>query len=100
MYELPVHRYRELKHFCLQYPEFKRIYDGLCMPHDGETENVAIDKTEYEHAIRLIEMTAWDVSHDRYEELMASVTTDTGYGELGCLRRKFFWMLDKAKGIS
>lgn len=99
MFELPVHRYRELKHFCLQYPEFKRIYDALCMPHDGETERVAIDKTEYEHAIRLIEMTAWDVSHERYEELMVSVTKDTGYKELKELRMKFFWMLSRTKGL-
>lgn len=99
MYELPVHRYRELKHFCLQYPEFKRIYDSLCMPHDGETERVAIDKTEYEHAIRLIETTAWDVSHERYDQLMVSVTQDKYYNELKDLRTKFFWMLSRSKGI-
>lgn len=99
MYELPVHRYRELKHFCLQYPEFKRIYAGLCMPHDGETERVAIDKTEYGHAIRLIETTAWDVSHERYDQLMVSVTQDKYYNELKDLRMKFFWMLSRSKGI-
>lgn len=69
------------------------------MPHDGETERVAIDKTEYEHAIRLIETTAWDVSHEMYDQLMVSVTQDKYYNELKDLRMKFFWMLSKEKGI-
>lgn len=29
-YYISKHRYYELKHFCLQYPEFKRIYNDLC----------------------------------------------------------------------
>lgn len=29
-YYISRHRYYELKHYCLQYPEFKRIYNDLC----------------------------------------------------------------------
>ena len=29
-YYIPKHRYLELKHFCLQYKDFKRIYNNLC----------------------------------------------------------------------
>jgi len=29
-YYISKHRYYELKHFCLQYPEFKKIYESLC----------------------------------------------------------------------
>lgn len=29
-YYLPRHRYYELKHYCLQYPDFKRIYNNIC----------------------------------------------------------------------
>ena len=29
-YYISRHRYYELKHFCLQYPEFQRIYKSLC----------------------------------------------------------------------
>ena len=29
-YYISKHRYYELKHFCLQYPEFKRKYNELC----------------------------------------------------------------------
>ena len=29
-YYISKHRYYELKHFCLQYPEFKKKYNSLC----------------------------------------------------------------------
>lgn len=29
-YYISRHRYYELKHYCLQYPEFKRIYNDMC----------------------------------------------------------------------
>ena len=34
-YYISKHRYYELKHFCLQYPEFKRIYNDLCAKIPG-----------------------------------------------------------------
>lgn len=98
-YDIPKHRYRELKHFCLQYPEFKRRHSELCGPVHGKTDALAIAKTEYERAIELIEMTAYEASSDRGAELLEAVTLDTGYDELHGLREKFFWMLSKAKGL-
>lgn len=99
MYELPAHRYRELKHFCMQYPDFKKMYGVLCMPHK-ETEHTAILKTEYGYAIRLIEMTAWKTCPERWQEIVNSVAFDMGYSELGELRKKFFYLLSREKGIS
>ena len=97
-YDLPVHRYRELKHFCLQYGYFKKMYDALCMP-DSETEKTAILKVEYENAIKLIETTAYNTSISHGYDILNSVTTDTGYSEMKELREKFFWLLSKEKGI-
>ena len=38
------HRYYELKHFCLQYPEFKREYNDLCEKISGGV--IAVNKTD------------------------------------------------------
>lgn len=66
-YYISKHRYYELKHYCLQYPEFKRIYNELCedipggiiniVKHDGainDDEKIAV-RQKYLDQIELIE---------------------------------------------
>lgn len=42
-YYIPKHRYYELKHFCLQYPEFKKKYNELCEKIPGGIISVKHD---------------------------------------------------------
>lgn len=44
-YYLPRHRYYELKHYCLQYPDFKRIYNNICDDIPGGVIKVKTDDT-------------------------------------------------------
>lgn len=42
-YYISKHRYYELKHFCLQYPEFKRKYNDLCEKIPGGLIRINFD---------------------------------------------------------
>ena len=42
-YYISRHRYYELKHYCLQYPEFKKIYNDLCEKIPGGVIRVKSD---------------------------------------------------------
>ena len=46
-YYISKHRYYELKHFCLQYPEFKRKYNDLCEKIPGGIIHVKSDDVLY-----------------------------------------------------
>ena len=107
MYELSRHRFAELKHYCLQYPEWKAQYillDKKTLPRP----ETAIPKTEYLRAIELIETTAMDTDVKLGQYILESVTRDVSVKLLGppCdpeefdfYRRKFFWLLNLKKGI-
>lgn len=109
--KLSKHRYRELKHFCLQYPEFKYVYyilDWACPSngHDDPTSKIATLKTDYGRAIKLIETTARDTSEEYQSYILKSVTRDIPLNAvdldrdvLDAYRRKFFWLLHQRKGI-
>ena len=43
-YYIPKHRYYELKHFCLQYKDFKRIYNSLCEKIPGGV--ISVNKSD------------------------------------------------------
>ena len=112
MYELSVHRYRELKHFCLQYPEMKekleRLQSQLCLDSFDPTGDLAVKISEYKNAIKLIEMTAFNIGNFPGEKILKIVSSDICLGEL-CpdedltivkfYLRKFYWMLSDAKGM-
>lgn len=111
-YQLSAHRYRELKHFCLQYYEMKdkarRLTDHLFA--DKELDLVGDTATELTNligGIRLIEMTAVDTDAKYAEYILKSVTNDVSFSSLGVviskgdfddLRAKFFWLLSERKG--
>lgn len=124
-YWIDKHRHYELKHFCLQYPTWKKAYADLegpglasCMaerlPSPGEpgdpTAKRAVRKTYYLDRIRLIEKTAKKADEELYSYILKGVTEELSYTHLKskmsipCGRdmyydryRKFFWLLSEAR---
>lgn len=103
-YELPPHRFRELKHFCLQYPAWKEEYDklsGIKIEPGDVTSRTACKRKDLEYAMKLIEMTAVDLG-DRGKSVLLYATTGEIAGDpdmIKTMARKFYWILDKRKGI-
>lgn len=115
------HRYYELKHFCLQYNEFKeelesliRLPGSFCdisggQSYDGDrTANSAIRRTYFTNRIEMIEQAAMESDPDIYTWLLKGVTEGYTYEYLHtmmgmpCSRvyyydryRKFFWCLSR-----
>lgn len=110
-------RYRELKYFCLQYPEKKQklsrllgigavVNDG--MPKGNKTSDptatTAIKIAELEDDIETIEQTALEAAPGMHEQLIKNVTEDIPYEymDVPCgrrqfytYRRKFFYLLSE-----
>lgn len=124
-YYIDKHRHYELKHFCLQYPEWKRAYSDLnnaslplSMIERVPTSNIpgdptakrALMKARYLERIQLIEKIA--IETDRYigDYILKAVTEDLSYSylrsklEIPCGKdmyydryRRFFWLLSEAR---
>lgn len=119
-YWISKHRYYELKHFCLQYYEWKDLYSKLegtpattsfdVMPHKCEvahpTEKVAIAKAEYAYNMKMIEDVAKLTDPELSTYIFMAVTRGLPYNNLltvhgiPCCKdtfydryRKFFWLL-------
>ena len=124
-YYISKHRHYELKHFCLQYPEWKRLYSELDdvtvplsmmdrlpssnMPGDPTSER-ALLKIFYADKIELIEQAAKEADQYLYEYILRAVTEGLSYTllktRLGipCSRdtyydryRRFFWLLNESR---
>lgn len=124
-YWINKHRHYELKHFCLQYPLWKKLYkeiDGYGdrilndirtsktnVPSDP-TFNAVTAKLEYLNKMKLVEQTAIATDVDLADYILKAVTEGLSYTilktRLGipCSRdtyydryRRFFWLLDSAK---
>lgn len=95
-YALSKHRFYELKHFCLQYPEWKKLYlqlDGL----DGKgdtTSRDGIKRADIRRNVELIEycalITDRNVLHYVTEGISLPVYMRYSY-------RMFFWELSKRR---
>ena len=125
-YYIDKHRYYELKHFCLQYSEWKKIYASCCeavifgsrfermpasnMPSDI-TAKYAMMKVHYGDRIKLIEKCAKEADDFLYPYILKAVTEELSYTHLKarhdipCGRdmyydryRKFFWLLSEMRG--
>lgn len=124
-YHIDKHRHYELKHFCLQYPKWKKAYKSvddtsisLSMIENLHTSNMpgdptakrALLKAHYSEKINLIEKTAMETDQYLCEYILKAVTEELSYTylktKLGipCGRdmyydryRKFFWLLDEAR---
>lgn len=107
MYELPVHRYRELKHFCLQYRDMKEELLSLSRDTKGNSKSdvtsaVAIKMADLTYATELIETTAKDTSYEYGDLILKAVTEDVCLSELSfdnTLLHKFFFLLSERKGV-
>ena len=125
-YYIDKHRYYELKHFCLQYKEWKKCYE-LCnesiifassidrlpcgnTPTDL-TAKYAIKKAQYAERITVIETAAKSADDFLYPYILRAVTEGLSYTylksrlDIPCGRdmyydryRKFFWLLSEARG--
>lgn len=105
---LSVLRYRELKYFCLQYPEWKKeLLHNRCtyglkspilkdVPSGTElvsiTEDVALRNIELENNCRLVEQSAIEADSEIYQYILKNVTEQVSYEYLNvpCCRNYFY----------
>lgn len=124
-YWVEKHRYYELKHFCLQYPFWKRAYseiDGFYgqdfnpsaysrsgIPADP-TYHLAEKRVRYFRWMDMVEQAAIDADPDLVSYILKGVTEGVSYTYLKsrlnipCSRdtyydryRRFFWLLSKVR---
>ena len=124
-YYIDKHRYYELKHFCLQYKEWKKAYASCnesiifasqiektpaSNVHSDITAKYALKKLQYGHRIKMVERIAMEVDDYLYPYILKAVTEGLSYTHLKtklnipCGRdmyydryRKFFWLLSEER---
>lgn len=124
-YWIDKHRYYELKHFCLQYKEWKKAYaacnESIIFASSFEEKNsnaplsditakYAIKRAYYAGRIKLVEKAAMEADPDLYLYILKAVTEGLSYTylktklEIPCSRdmyydryRKFFWLLSNSR---
>jgi hypothetical protein len=122
-YWIDKHRHYELKHFCLQYPEWKKTYNGSPNislsttdevsrngAHSDPTFKEVIRRKRYLERIELIEQIAREADRDLHNYILKGVTEGLSYVNLKhkfgipCSKdtyydryRRFFWLLDKTR---
>lgn len=124
-YWIDKHRHYELKHFCLQYPLWKKAYAAfdnssisLSTIESFPTSNIpgdptakrAVMKAHYLERIKLIEEIAMEADRYLYKYILKAVTEDLSYTylrsklDIPCGRdmyydryRRFFWLLSEAR---
>lgn len=124
-YYIDKHRHYELKHFCLQYPTWKKAYmdcldgdtpmvmiDGSKQP-DGiydPTSARAITRAHYSKRMELLEQVAKDADKYLWYYILKAVTEGLSYTylrtklDIPCGKdmyydryRKFFWLLSEIR---
>lgn len=124
-YWIDKHRHYELKHFCLQYPEWKRNYSDfdnaslpLSMIERVSTSNLpgdptakrAMMKAYYYEKIKMVEKVALETDTCLHQYILKAVTEGLSYTYLKtkmgipCGKdmyydryRKFFWLLSNTR---
>ncbi len=95
-YNLSKHRFYELKHFCLQYPEWKRIYenaDGWSGSGDT-TSRDGIKRADIDKFVKLIEHCARITNRD----ILPFVTEGIPMlNEMKYYYSWFFWELSRRR---
>jgi len=124
-YWIDKHRYYELKHFCLQYPLWKKEYqsfDGYSKQpagteivqdnsHSDPTAKCVEDREYYLNRMKIIEQTAIKTDSILGPYILIGVTEGISYNGLKkkhnvpCCRdtyydlyRRFFWLLSRERG--
>ena len=124
-YWIDKHRHYELKHFCLQYPTWKKTYAAinelsasssiLERVSSGDqitdmTAKCAMKKVYYSNRIKLVEKAAKEADEDLYFYILKAVTEGLSYTYLKskmnipCGKdmyydryRRFFWILSNSR---
>lgn len=124
-YYIDKHRYYELKHFCMQYSEWKKAYASCCESiiftssldkqpsnntHGDLTAKYAIRRAQYAEKIEMIETLAKEADEYLYPYILKAVTEGLSYTylktklDIPCGRdmyydryRKFFWLLSNSR---
>lgn len=124
-YYIDKHRHYELKHFCLQYKDWKKTYaacnDAVIFGSTFErtsssnipsdlTAKYAIKKAQCAERIKLVEKAAKEADEHLYEYILKAVTEGLSFPYLKtkmnipCGRdmyydryRRFFWILDNLR---
>lgn len=124
-YWIDKHRHYELKHFCLQYPRWKREYEISNVPtlaasvidilpsgndYGDPTASFVLKRQYYADRMKLVEKTAREADKYLYEYILRAVTENLSYTYLRtkmgipCGRdmyydryRKFFWLLSQSR---
>lgn len=124
-YYIDKHRYYELKHFCLQYNEWKKAYatcnESIIFASKFEKESssnipsditakYAIKRAYYAGRIKIVEKAAMDADEFLYPFIIKGVTEGLSYTylktrlEMPCGKdmyydryRRFFWLLSEAR---
>lgn len=124
-YWIPKHRFYELKHYCLQYPEWKKQYAGLGLEAGAHkldtmrgsdlsdpTARFGQMRADLWNAMELISKTAAEASPELDVFLLKAVTEEIPFTQLQTVYgipcgkdmyyeayRKFFWLLSGKKRI-
>ena len=124
-YWIDKHRHYELKHFCLQYPQWKEeyaLYSDPSLPTavvdrmpsgnvpGNPTERAAMRRAYYQDRIELIERSAKQADAYLYDYIIKAVTEGVSYTYLRAMMRipcgkdmfydryrRFFWILSEAR---
>lgn len=123
-YWIDRHRYYELKHFCLQYPIWKKAYQGLDsmakfameVGHvdinkiSSPVESCAISREYYYDRMKMVEAAAKETDEFFQSYILRAVTEGLSYDclrtkyDIPCckdtyydLYRRFFWLLSKIR---
>ena len=110
-YWIDKHRHYELKHFCLQYPDWKKAHSDLhstVIPL-SITKRVAA-RAMYSKNIEMIEKAAREADPYLYDYIMKGVTEGKSYTYMKTVLgipcgkdmyydryRKFFWLLSESR---
>lgn len=124
-YHIDKHRHYELKHFCLQYPGWKKAYEDFDNPSislssiervptsnlpGDPTAKRALMKARYAEKMELIEKVAMETDRYLCDYILKAVTENLSYTylksklEIPCGKdmyydryRRFFWLLSEAR---
>lgn len=124
-YHIDKHRHYELKHFCLQYPKWKKTYVELSAPSistssleripsgslpGDPTARRAVTKAQLMGYIEMVEKVAREADDNLWQYILKAVTENLSYTylktklDIPCGKdmyydryRKFFWLLNATR---
>ena len=109
-YSISKHRFYELKHFCLQYPEWKALYSTLdgwpeeIGKNEGDTTSKdGIRRADLAYKMELVRETAHDVcgeyERDIFEYVILGVKQKLSWDQKDFWHyyQKFFWELSRRR---